>query len=232
MKAYQLTKLHKNDLITTSRVFLTKANALGATLLGPHGFSADDLTAWGTLLDDFGTDAEAPAVGREVRKTNTALLAKKVGDALRWMTDEMDDTAKAYKRLKPDFYQLYDFAREKHHQGHHHNGDGDNGEGGTPGEYVMDILKGGGMVVAGFPLLATNTYLAENIGNTKLRFWTQSTSELPASIPVDAGFINIGDEMDKTGGGLGAPDKPFLFFGNDNPTEDGQVSVNIVEHGE
>ncbi len=225
-KAYQLDKLHKNDLITISTNALAKATTLGAALV-PHGITATDLAEWDTSLTTFSTDAEVPAVHVEINKSNLAGLVTMVADGLRWMRNTMDDTALGFKRKDPDFFQLYTFAREKHHQAHHHRPVVE-GEIITPGEYYLDILRGGTIMRVGFPILPGNTYLIENVKNCRLRFWTQATPDAPTEIPAEAGIMEIGEELEKMGAILGAPEKPYMFIGNESLTEDGGVAINIV----
>lgn len=226
LKAYELEKLHKNDLITKSTELLALANTLSAQL-EDHGLVAADLTEWASLLNDFNTTAEKPRVEQEIHKADLAILKTMVADALRWMKETMDDTAIAFKRKNPAFFKLYTFAREKHHQGHRKNDAGEDVV--NPGEFVLDVARGGAIVLVGFPILPNVTYLIENLKNTKLRFWTQATNEAPATIPAEAGVLEIEEDLEKLGSALGAPDKPYLFFANESVTEDGQVAINTVE---
>ncbi len=225
-KGYQLEKLHKNDLITVSTNCHAKAVLLGA-LLVPHGFAATDITEWGHSITAFSASADVPAVKVEINKSNLAGLVTMVADGLRWVRTTMDDTALGFKRKDPDFFQLYTFAREKHHQAHHHRPVVE-GEIITPGEYYLDILRGGTIVRVGFPILPDKTYLIENVKNCRLRFWTQATPDAPTEIPAEAGIMEIGEELEKTGAILGAPEKPYMFFGNESLGEDGGVAINIV----
>jgi hypothetical protein len=225
-KAYQLDRLHKNDLVTKSEIFLAQATTLGAQLI-PHGFEAADLTEWDDTLTDYIAQAEDPGVKKEIHKADLAALKELVAGTLRWMTNVMDDTAMAYQRKNPEFYRLYKFGREKHHQGHRKNDAGEDVV--NPGEYILDILRGGGMAMAGFPILPGVTYFIENLKNARLRFWTQASPDVPATIPSDSGILEIEEDLEKLGSVLGAPDKPYLFFANESATEDGQVSINSVE---
>jgi hypothetical protein len=226
MKAYQIDKLHKNDLLTKCTEYYLIAKGLGAAL-ADHGFDANDIIEWKKAIDDFTAGAEAPGVNVEINKSHSDDLKKLVADTLRWVKDVMDDTALAYKRKDPAFFKLYTFGREKHKQGHRHRQPGEE-EVVTPGEYILDILKNGGIALVGFPILPGNTYLIENLMDSKLRYWEQDTNVPPATIPTDAGIFDTGGELEKTGSELGAPDKPYLFFGNEDPLIDGQVAINIV----
>ncbi len=225
-KAYQLEKLHKNDLISKSAELLALAN-LHSAALEDHGLEAADLTEWQSLLDAFTGSAETPRIEQEVHKSDLVTLKTIVADTLRWMRETMDDTAIAYKRRKPEFYQLYSFAREKHHQGHRKTDTGE--EIVNPGEFVLDVLRGGSIVMAGFPIVPDVIYLIENLKETKLRYWAQATQVAPAAIPADSAVLAIEEDLQRKGSELGAPDKPYLFFGNDNTDVDGQVAINTVE---
>ena len=226
-KAYQIERLHKNDLITLSTNFLAVATNNAAQLIA-HGFEAADITEWQTLHTAFVGAAEAPAVKREVHKTDLSELKSMVSEALFWVRDTMDDTAFAFKRKAPSFFKLYTFAREKHHQGHRKRKSG--GETITnPGEYILDILRGNKIMMAGFPILPDKTYLFENLKQANLRFWTQETSVAPAEIPEDAAILEIAEDLESKGTLLGAPGKPYLFFGNQALTEDGEVAISIED---
>ena len=72
-------------------------------------------------------------------------------------------------------------------------------------------------------------YLIENLKEAKLRYWAQETQEAPASIPAASGVLAIEEDLQRKGSELGAPDKPYLFFGNENTDVDGQVAINTVE---
>jgi hypothetical protein len=226
LKAYQIDKLHKIDLLTKCTEYYLIAKGLGAAL-GDHGFEAGDITDWKKAIDDYTISAETPGVNVEIHKGTLDDLKKLVADSLRWLKDVMDDTAMGYKRKDPAFFKLYTFSRQKHKQGHRHRQPGEE-EVMTPGEYVLDILKGGGIALVGFPILPGNTYLIENLMDSRLRYWEQDTDVPPITIPTDAGIFDTGGELEKTGSELGAPDKPFLFFGNEDPLIDGQVAINIV----
>ncbi|MEI8202665.1 MAG: hypothetical protein WCH34_06610 [Bacteroidota bacterium] len=227
-KAYQLERLHKNDLITKSSIFLEIATNLGAAVLEPHGFDAADLTLWQNTHTAFENAAEAPSVGVETHKTDLSNLKKMVADDLRWLKVVVDTTAIGYKRKDPSFYKLYTFAREKHHQGHRHRKKGEEVIT-SPGEYVLDILKGGKIAIVGFPILVDKTYLVENTKEAALRYWNQASDVAPETVPESAAILAIGGELENTGIQLGAPAKPFMFFANESLTEDGQVAINIVE---
>lgn len=226
-KAYQLEPLHKNDLIAKSTTFLAQATTLGAAL-APYGFDAADLSDWASMLTAYTNAAEEPGVKVEIHKTDLDDLKKMVADGLRWLKNDVDVTAIAYKRKDPSFYKLYTFSRQKHKQGYRHRKPGEP-ETNTPGEFVLDILKGGNMAVVGFPLLADTMYLVENTKNTELRYWAQAEPEPPQTIPTDASILEIDGSFQHKGALLGAPQKPYFFFGNASVSEDGQVAINVVE---
>jgi len=221
MKGYQLDKLPKNNLITKSQSLLDRANLLHEDL-EDHGLEAADLTYWHDKLEAFTTDAETPRVRVEVRKRDLVELKGMVSDALNWLTDEVDDTAKAFKRRDLSFYTLYKFGRQKHHQGVRRGAE----DRATEGDYSFNVLHGD-IEIAGFPILAGNIYTIKNLKDVRLRYWTQATPEVPEVIPEDASLLELRDNLAKSGEILGAPDKPYLFFGNGSDGLDGEVGISI-----
>ncbi len=223
IKGYQLDRLLKNELIAKCQSLYDRAVLVHADL-EDHGFDADDMTDWHDKLVAFTNDAETPRVGTEVHKKDLEELHSMVSDALNWLTDTVDDTAKAFKRKNPSFYTLYKFAREKHHQGSRRTAE----EMANDGDYVINVLHGE-IKIAGFPILVGKNYLIKSLKDVRLRYWTQDTPKAPEVIPEDASLLEMRANLVKSGEILGAPDKPYLFFGNGSDGMDGEVGIGIED---
>jgi hypothetical protein len=143
---------------------------------------------------------------------------------------KLDKLMERFKKSNFDFYDRWFRARNIILRGEH---SGDEGAGGdeeepTDDEYVKDILRST-IAKIDFVIQPELTYLITHLAGKRLKWWMSASPDIPTEVPTDYRLLEIGEELECKGVDLDAATKPYMFFANDDPDEDAQVAVDVLE---
>jgi hypothetical protein len=229
MARYKLNKLSDLEKANACDVIVSLANfhigAMGTDyIIVPADITdlADAVTAFRVHIPKPRQVISTGATARE----EIRLLVKEAYKVLK----KLDKLMEHFKKSNFDFYDRWFRARNIILRGEHSGDEGGNGTEEEPpeDEYVKDILRST-IAKIDFVIQPELTYLITHLAGKRLKWWMSASPDIPTEVPTDYRLLEINEELETKGVDLDAANKPYMFFANDDPDEDAQVAVDMLE---